>query len=313
VHHAGLRFDCWIPPDGYAWWYIDALSDDGRHGLTLIAFVGSVFSPYYARARRRGGTDPANHCAFNVALYGGRGSRWSMTERGADQLRRGPSELCIGPSSMRWTGEALEMEVNEICAPIPRRVRGKIRLIPSALCEHSVSLEGLGLHRWTPFAPCARIEVALSEPALKWSGAGYFDSNAGAEPLENAFSDWTWSRASLAASTVVLYDVRPRDAAARAFAFKYAANGTVEEIEPPQSAPLPGTGWRLSRHTRVDAGQPVRVIKTLEDAPFYSRTLLDTCLLGARVPAIHEGLDLNRFASLWVQCLLPFRMPRIAF
>ncbi len=33
---------------GYAWWYVDALSDDGRHGLTLIAFIGSVFSPYYA-------------------------------------------------------------------------------------------------------------------------------------------------------------------------------------------------------------------------------------------------------------------------
>ena len=54
---------CWrtslrrpVPHGGYAWWYVDALSDDGRHGLTIIAFVGSVFSPYYAlraAARRR--------------------------------------------------------------------------------------------------------------------------------------------------------------------------------------------------------------------------------------------------------------------
>ena len=44
--------------DGYVWWYVDALSDDGRHGLTLIAFIGSVFSPYYALARRRGAGDP---------------------------------------------------------------------------------------------------------------------------------------------------------------------------------------------------------------------------------------------------------------
>ena len=42
--------------DGYVWWYVDALSDDGRHGLTLIAFIGSVFSPYYAW---RGGAAPA--------------------------------------------------------------------------------------------------------------------------------------------------------------------------------------------------------------------------------------------------------------
>jgi carotenoid 1,2-hydratase len=32
--------------------------------------------------------------------------------------------------------------------------------------------------------------------------------------------------------------------------------------------------------------------------------------LGAVAPAIHESLDLNRFRARWVQCLLPFRMPR---
>ncbi len=50
----GPRFDQPVPPHGYAWWYVDALSDDGRHGITLIAFIGSVFSPYYAWTRRRG-------------------------------------------------------------------------------------------------------------------------------------------------------------------------------------------------------------------------------------------------------------------
>ena len=41
-----------VAPGGYRWWYIDAVSDDGLHGLTLIAFVGSVFSPYYAWSGR---------------------------------------------------------------------------------------------------------------------------------------------------------------------------------------------------------------------------------------------------------------------
>ncbi|PIY72746.1 MAG: carotenoid 1,2-hydratase, partial [Rhodobacterales bacterium CG_4_10_14_0_8_um_filter_70_9] len=31
---------------------MDGLSDDGRHGITLIAFIGSVFSPYYYWAGR---------------------------------------------------------------------------------------------------------------------------------------------------------------------------------------------------------------------------------------------------------------------
>ena len=33
-------------PVAMAGWYVDAISDDGRHGLTIIAFIGSVFSPY---------------------------------------------------------------------------------------------------------------------------------------------------------------------------------------------------------------------------------------------------------------------------
>ena len=74
--------------DGYRWWYLDALSSDARHGLTIIGFVGSVFSPYYAWARRKGPADADNHCALNVALYGDAGHRWSMTERGARHVKR---------------------------------------------------------------------------------------------------------------------------------------------------------------------------------------------------------------------------------
>ena len=241
-----------------------------------------------------------------------------MTERGAAQLRRESSRLSIGPSEMHWTADSLEMSVNEVCAPLPRPVRGTIRLFPSALREDGFSLDGRGRHRWTPFAPRARIEVALAQPRVSWSGTGYFDSNCGTEPLESAFTDWTWSRASLPQSTIVLYDVNTRQAAdespaARLLALNFTANGDVERIEPPPPAALPRTGWRVARRTRADAGHAVRVIKTLEDAPFYSRTLLDTRLLGARTPAIHESLDLNRFRAGWVQCLLPFRMPRITF
>ena len=67
----GPRFDAPVGPGGYAWWYVDAFSEDGQFGLTIIAFIGSVFSPYYAWSGRR---DPLNHCAVNVALYGERGA-----------------------------------------------------------------------------------------------------------------------------------------------------------------------------------------------------------------------------------------------
>ncbi|MFX8883411.1 hypothetical protein ABTM86_19650, partial [Acinetobacter baumannii] len=84
----GPRFDRPVPDNGYAWWYVDALSDDGKRGITLIAFVGSVFSPYYALARRRGRGDPLNHCALNVAVYGNGTKHWAMTERRRGAIAR---------------------------------------------------------------------------------------------------------------------------------------------------------------------------------------------------------------------------------
>jgi carotenoid 1,2-hydratase len=313
VYHERLRFDGPLSHDGYEWWYLDALSDDAAYGLTVIAFLGSVFSPYYAGARRRGAADPLNHCALNVALYGPRARRWAMTERGAAQVLREPARLVIGPSDLHWDGKVLEIYIDERCAPIPRRLRGKIRLHPGAWPAQSFALDAASLHRWTPYAPCARVELAFTEPDLRWSGAGYFDSNRGAEPLESTFTDWTWSRSSASDNTIVLYDVGARSGARSSFAFQFTARGDPQPMAPPPLLCLPTTGWGVRRNTRADAGFGARVIDTLENAPFYSRSLLETHLGGVFRPAIHESLNLDRFRSRWVQCLLPFRMPRIAF
>jgi carotenoid 1,2-hydratase len=234
-----------------------------------------------------------------------------MTERGARQVEREQSVLSIGPSTLCWTGDAMQIAIDEVCAPLPRRLRGSIRLMPAALCNRSVALDAAGMHRWSPIAPCARIEVSLSDPALAWSGSGYLDSNSGAGPLEDAFETWSWSRASAGDRTLVLYDIKERDCSAHTMALQFDARGTVQDTEIPPRAALPSTAWRLPRQTHADAAQDVRVVKTLEDGPFYSRSLLSTRLLRSTAPAIHESLSLDRFRSRWVQCLLPFRMPRI--
>jgi len=110
----------------------------------------------------------------------------------------------------------------------------------------------------------------------------------------------------------VLYDFKARDCALRSMALQFDAHGTVREREVPPLVSLPSTGWRLQRQTRADAGRQVHVLKTLEDGPFYSRSLLRTSVLGTSARAIHESLSLDRFRSRWVRCLLPFRMPRVA-
>jgi len=274
-----------------------------------------VFSPYYAWARRRGGGEPTNFCAVNAVLYGAGGKRWAMTERGAAALQRDATTLSIGPSSLHWDGATLTIELDEICVPIPRRLRGTIRLRPSALHERAYILDPAHLgggeqHRWQPIAPRARVEVALDLPDGGWQGDGYFDSNSGDIPLERSFASWQWSRANLGEGAMVLYEPVARDGQTHCLALRFDGAGGVMAFTPPDIAALPRTRWRVPRSTRAEAATHVR--QTLEDTPFYARSVLSTHLLGSELTAMHESLSLRRFSNGLVQAMLPFRMPRRA-
>lgn len=289
------------------------MSDDGRHGVTVIAFLGSVFSPWYAWARRRpDGADPLEHCALNVALYGER-RRWSLTERPSGAVERGPSHLRIGPSALRWDGDSLLVQIREVAAPVPRPMRGEIRLRPAAAPNgRGFTLDPAGRHRWTPIAPAARVEVAMERPALRWSGAAYFDTNDGDAPLERDFIQWDWCRAPLPdGGAGVLYNVEPREGAARSLALRAKPGGGIEEEQAPPSAQLPPTRiWRMPRPFRAEAGAEPTVRQTLEDTPFYARSVVSTRMFGEPSQVVHESLSLERFRAPWVQAMLPFRVPR---
>lgn len=297
-----------VPDDGYAWWYIDAMSDDGTEGLTIIAFVGSVFSPYYRFARRHQPADPLNHCALNVALYRQRGNRWTMTERGRGQVARDATSLTIGPSALSWDGTALTIDIDEVTAPIPSRIKGRVRVLPRAITQQAFTLNEDGNHRWWPIAPCSRVEVDLQRPDLRWSGEGYFDMNAGDVPLERGFTVWEWSRAALSHGTAILYEAEQRGGGRLDLALKFGADGTLEQFEPPKLHPLPRTPWKVSRSARSETG--AQVVKTLEDSPFYARSMIGTTLFGEPTTWMHESLSMDRFRMPVVQAMLPFRMPR---
>lgn len=295
-----------MAPDGYAWWYVDGISADGERAVTVIAFIGSVFSPYYRRAGRQA---PHDHCAINVGLYA-RGTTWAMTERGARAVEQAPDRFAVGPSSLRWEGGSLVIDLDERSVPGLRRIRGRIRLHPEAVTGAEVALDAA--HVWRPFAPVAAIEVDLDLPGWRWRGHGYLDGNFGTRALEADFRSWCWGRYPTAQGATVFYDAARRDGSHAEIALAFAPGGAVEEVAPPAIATLPRTFWRLPRSTRADPDYQPAEVKTMLDVPFYSRSMVRTRLDGMETVGVHEALDLDRFVHPVNQMLLPFRMPRRA-
>ena len=150
------RFDQPVAPGGYLWWYVDALSDDGRHGLThhrlrrqrLLALLR--LGP---RARRRAG----------------RPREPLLPERGAVRRRRAPLDddrarpapcraqrSATSPSaraSCTGTAQCAAIDIDEVGMPLPQRVRGRVRVWPQGLSRFVTPLDDGGRHRWGPIAP----------------------------------------------------------------------------------------------------------------------------------------------------------------
>lgn len=246
---------------------------------------------------------------MNVALYRAGSDRWAMTERGRAGLAQTSDRLTIGPSSMRWSGESLEINIDEWTAPLPSRVRGTVTLKPQAIAQRAYELDTDGHHHWRPIAPRARVEARFDDGALAWSGDGYFDCNWGSEPLEHAFRNWHWSRAHAASGAQIHYHVTPRAGGERSLSVQFDQNGVASPISTPPSASLSPPFWGVARLAR---GDDVRLVRTLEDAPFYARSHLTATIDGAEADIMHESLSLDRFRHPIVRAMLPFRMPRIA-
>jgi carotenoid 1,2-hydratase len=268
-----------------------------------------AFSPYYARARRRGAADPLEHVGFNIALYGPRTKRWALTERRQRNLSRGANYLAIGPSNLSWSGKGVDAEINETGAPLPLSIRGRIRLQPETASPLTLRLDPEGRHRWTPLIPCGRIKVEFQHPAIDWQGTAYLDSNAGDGPLERDLASWHWSRSHDRSGTSIFYDVTTRSGSNMCHAIRYDRSGEYSFIPIPQQRELGRTElWRLPRATRLSSDSLKGRVATLEDTPFYARSLLH----GARdETTIQESLSLDRFRWPIVQLMLPFRMRRM--
>ncbi|MAD95417.1 MAG: carotenoid 1,2-hydratase [Rhodobacteraceae bacterium] len=296
-----------VPASGYAWWYVDGVSDDGLRAVSIIGFIGSVFSPWYHWSGRG---NPANNCCINVATYGPQG-RFAMTDRGESALQRSKDALIIGPSQMVWQNDQLVIDINEVSSlPLISRMRGQIRVVPSAVTSVELPLTIDGAHVWRPFAPTARISVDLEAKGWQFDGHGYFDSNFGTRALEKDFSYWTWGRFPTEDGSTCFYDADRRDGTRLDASIAFDINGLASRVDAPPRTPFKRTMWALRRETRADEGVVPRQIKPMLDAPFYSRSVVETQVNGEVVRGVHEALDLNRYRRPLLKPLLAVRVPR---
>lgn len=243
---------------------------------------------------------------MNVSLSSPAVKRWALTERARSSVVAGRDHLSIGASSMVWQGEELVVELDERSAPWGAPVRGRVRLTPLVVSDLVVPLDPGGLHTWSPRVPIARIEVTFDEPALHFTGTGYFDLNQGACSLEETFDAWSWSRVSDGERVSIAYDLTLRDGSREVRAHRGAIGRDLAAAAADDVVELPGTRFGLPRAGRSAA--PIDVLHDLEDGPFYARSVVATTLDGQRATGMHETVSLTRFRSAWVRFLTQFRI-----
>lgn len=245
-------------------------------------------------------------------MTSGLDGRFTMTDRGRSALRQSPDRLRIGPSSVHWTGQELVIDVDEWGAlPMVTPVRGRVVLTPRAVTGTEVLLTPDAAHLWRPFAPIADIEVSLTQ-GHKWRGHGYFDANFGTRALETDFSFWTWGRYPLRDRTMCFYDATLRDGRHFDLAVEITPDGQVRETHAPPSTRFKRSPWAVRRETRADPGTTPRPHLSLLEAPFYSRSLVETQIAGQTTIGMHEALDLTRFRQPLLKPMLAVRVPRRA-
>ena len=95
---------------------------------------------------------------------------------------------------------------------------------------------------------------------------------------------------------------------------RFLPSGSVEPFDLGPREPLRSGLWGVGRSIRSDPHAPAAALtQTLEDTPFYMRSVVRQQLLGEEVQAMHETLFLPRVRSPIVRLMLPWRMPRITF
>lgn len=284
----------------YRWFYADVTA--GPFSAVCIFMLGSLFSPRYSVAARRGGR-PLEHSAVNFALYHeGVRRLWVLSEYPRAELES-PGRLRIGRSTLTYSGEGtVRMDVEDSTAPWGRPVRASLTLRPMTPVGEVVRLMPDLPHYWQALAPRARARLEVPSLGVEADGLGYHDTNHGDELLGARLSGWHWARTHGEGETVVDYHLPDGVPSLRVVARE--AGVRCEREVAHEARPTNMTGWGLRVPSRLHAGnQLVGEPRLLESSPFYAR-------LEARqgtLDSLGEVADFRRFHSPFIRWMAHFR------
>jgi hypothetical protein len=223
--HDGLHIDP-NEPNGYEWWYFDAISDDERYVLVVIFFLGTPMSPYYKAVVDGKNPLPKDWCGVFITLH--EKTRSGYVERGYAYNIYSEKDLNLNPDYGAPFGLGIGKSKVMSWPPTSRskpkhrwRVSVNERTLWLGTLSAKMSFEaraqpqpdpiaGHNDHTWVCVAPVCKAEGWIflkSGGAIRFSGKGYHDHNFGALPWSDTRL-WEWGRGRVSAENgSVLYPV----------------------------------------------------------------------------------------------------------
>ncbi|MBC8140584.1 MAG: hypothetical protein H7Y38_04000 [Armatimonadetes bacterium] len=190
-------------PNGYEWWYFDAVSDDERYVLVVIFFLGTPMSPYYKAVVDGKNPVPNDWCGVFVTLhertrsgYAERAYAYNVYKGGA--FAPDGATVAVGGSRFVREGNAWNLSLEERGLWLGA-VRGNLSFAADFLPGHT-PIPGDEAHTWVCVAPDCRVSGDLtlaSGEAVRFAGRGYHDHNFGRLPWMDTPA-WYWGRTHFA-------------------------------------------------------------------------------------------------------------------
>lgn len=325
----------------YEWWYLDAISADGRTAFVFIWFAGLPFSPDALTNHERGRPASArDHVAMFTAVYvDGKQIAYALNRHPEAEFAASREGLSVrvGPNTLgRDEDGAISAVVDAPMLFGGGRLSGDLRVCPSGTDGGGIrEVEGKSDHVWNPLNPSCSVagtlRLAGADGSEKWStefeGRGYVDHNYGRRPLTEGIRRWHWGRAHLGDTTIVYYHTEPTSGSDESVLAVIDGSGAPADCS---DVRFEATDWRrrvlCPRFPNAVAvsGQrgddrvsfTARRRHVVDWGPFYMRFICDvTATIGSRElsgVAMTEYLDPRGLRARWLRPLIKTRIRNVA-